>query len=129
MPGYMVLPSVRFKDVRAAVKFYTETLGFALVRGSGDEDNNSVKFGDATMMLEGDGAFYSNEYNAAIRSRMGGKSPNAFYIEAEDLEGLYKTLNERKVTIVDPLAAREWGQREFTCEDIEGNWLTFWQAP
>jgi uncharacterized glyoxalase superfamily protein PhnB len=31
-------------------------------------------------------------------------------------------------TIIDPLADREWGQTEFTVEDPEGNWLTFWRV-
>jgi len=45
MPGYMVLPSVRFKDVKAAVAFYAQTLGFEFVRGGDDEVHNSVLFG------------------------------------------------------------------------------------
>lgn len=128
MPGYPILPSIRVKDVRNAVEFYTRTLGFELQRSQEISDNNSLKLGNAQVMIEGDGAFYSEGYNALIRERLGRPSANAFYIESDDLDALYERLRAAGVTVVDPLAARDWGQSEFTIEDPEGNWLTFWQA-
>ncbi|MGE3076258.1 MAG: VOC family protein [Dehalococcoidia bacterium] len=127
MPGYNVIPSLRFADVPAALSFYIDTLGFHLVRGGPDEDNNSIARGDAHMMVEKAAAYYSAEYNAAIRARLAGKSPNALYIEAEDLRDLYASAQAKGAHIIDPIAPREWGQTEFTVEDPEGNWLTFWK--
>ena len=58
------------------------------------------------------------------------RSSMALYIEAEDLADFYSRLEAGgAVRIVDPLAARPWGQQEFTVEDNEGNWLTFWNKP
>ncbi len=127
MPGYNVIPSLRFKDLPAAVAFYTGTLGFSLTRGDATEANISIDRGDAHLMLESAAEFYSPAYNEAIRARLGTPSPNALYIEAEDLDDLYAK-TAAKVEIVDPLAERPWGQREFTLADPEGNWLTFWKA-
>ena len=62
----------------------------------------------------------------AFRERLGSVSPNALYLETEDLDELYAALQDGGVTIVDPLADRPWGQAEFTVEDPAGNWLTFW---
>lgn len=129
MPGYKVTPSLRFADVPTALAFYVDTLGFHLIRGGPEEDNISVGRGDASIMLEAAASYYSPAFNEAIRARLAGKSPNSLYIEAEDLEELHKSLEASGANIVDPLAARPWGQSEFTVEDPAGNWLTFWKAP
>lgn len=51
----------------------------------------------------------------------------ALYMEASDLAGFHAKLEAAiGVRLVDPLASRSWGQDEFTVEDHEGNWLTFW---
>lgn len=128
MPGYGVIPSLRFKDLPAAVTFYTETLGFKLDRGDPTEPNVAVTRGDARLMLESAAAFYSKEYNAAIEKRLGSNAPNSLYIEAEDLDDLHARVSGANAPILDPLAERPWGQREFTVSDPAGNWLTFWQA-
>jgi uncharacterized glyoxalase superfamily protein PhnB len=125
---YGVIPSIRVTDVRSMLDFYTRTLGFELLRGGPDETNNSLKRGDAQLMIEAAGQFYAPEYNAAIRERLGGKSAVAFYIEATDLDELYAAAQSAGAKILDPLAARDWGQSEFTIEDPEGHWLTFWKA-
>jgi uncharacterized glyoxalase superfamily protein PhnB len=64
----------------------------------------------------------------ATESRLDSTSAIALYMEALDLEELYSRLGEAGVKIVDPLADRPWGQAEFTIEDLQGNWLTFWKA-
>ena len=48
-------------------------------------------------------------------------------MEASDLTAYYSRLEAAGARIVDPLATRPWGQEQFTVEDHEGNWLTFWQ--
>lgn len=128
MPGYAVIPSIRVKDVQAAVAFYRDVLGFEMQRSQEVSDNNSLAFGAASIMIEAAGTFYSDAYNAAIRERLGTPSASALYIEAPDLDALYARVQAAGVKVVDPVAARDWGQREFTIEDPEGTWLTFWQA-
>jgi uncharacterized glyoxalase superfamily protein PhnB len=51
-------------------------------------------------------------------------------MEASDLAAFYSRLKAAAVArIIDPLARRPWGQDEFTVEDHDGNWLTFWRKP
>ena len=109
-----------------ALAFYRGTLEFTLDSGGDDATNSSLTRGDAHVMIETAADFFSEEYNAAIRERLGTPSSTALYIEASDLAGFYSRLEAAGVRIVDPLAARPWGQDEFTIEDHEGNWLTFW---
>jgi uncharacterized glyoxalase superfamily protein PhnB len=126
MSGWSVIPSIRVADLDAALAFYVERLGFS-AEGDATHGNVSLVRGDARVMLEATADFYSEGYNAAIRERLGSASPNALYMEANNLDELYRSLEEGGATIVDPLADRPWGQAEFTVEDIAGNWLTFWK--
>ena len=128
MASYAVIPSLRVADTARSLEFYTNVLGFQLVRGGPEEDNSSLSLGEAHFMIEKATAFYSPGYNEAIRQRAGGHSPNAIYVEAPDLDELYAAVQASGAKVIDPLAARDWGQREFTVEDPDGNWLTFWKA-
>jgi uncharacterized glyoxalase superfamily protein PhnB len=112
----------------AGLQFYRDRIGFAVERGGPEDSNVSLSFGDARLMLEVPADFYSESYNSAIRRRMGNASPHALYMEAPDIDVLYGRVNAQGIRIVDPLADRPWGQREFTVEDHEGNWLTFWEV-
>jgi uncharacterized glyoxalase superfamily protein PhnB len=126
MSGWSVIPSIRVADLAEALDFYVGRLGFNS-EGAAEHGNVSVVRGDARVMLETTADFYGDDYNAAIRQRLGSASPNALYMEADDLEDLYRALQESGAQIVDPLADRPWGQAEFTVEDPAGNWLTFWK--
>jgi len=110
-----------------ALAFYTETLGFELLRGGPTEEHCSLGRGDASLMLEKPASFYSAPYNEAIRQRLGTPSAMALYIEAPDVDELYAKVAAGHLNVVDPLDDRPWGQREFTVEDPGGNWLTFWR--
>lgn len=123
-----VVPSIRVRNMAEALAFYLGPLEFTLERGGEREANSAVCRGDARLMLETPGDHYGDEYNAAIRDRMGSPSPSSLYIEASDLAGFQGRLQAARVRIVDPLAKRPWGQVEFTVEDHEGNWLSFWSA-
>ena len=126
MSGWGVIPSIRVADMTDALDFYVGLLGFSVV-GDPEHGNVSVVRGDARLMLETTADFYGDDYNAAIRARLGSLAPHALYMEAEDLDELYSSLQEAGATIVDPLADRAWGQAEFTVADPAGNWLTFWK--
>jgi len=128
MSGWAVIPTIRVRDMGETLEFYQKKLGFELTRGGPAEPNSSISRGDARMMIEIPTDFYSPEYNAAIVSRLDSLSPMALYMEAVDLEEFYSRLGDAGVKIVDPLADRPWGQAEFTIEDLQGNWLTFWKA-
>lgn len=127
MPGWGVIPSIRVRDMREALAFYTGPLEFALDGGGEAATNSSLSRGDARVMIETAADHYGDDYNAAIRDRLGTRSSIALYIEADDLAAFHARLKASGARIIDPLAERPWGQEEFTVEDHEGNWLTFWK--
>src|SRR3989337_1793188 len=116
MPGQGVIPAVRVKVMAPALEFYLDRLGFTLERGGPQEDNSAITRGDARLMLETAEDMYSDEYNAAIRSRLGSTSAIALYMEAPDLEALYDRGRAEGVRLLDPLADRPWGQAGGTIE-------------
>jgi uncharacterized glyoxalase superfamily protein PhnB len=126
--SYGVIPAIRVRDMSEALAFYLGPLEFTLERGGAGESNCALARGDARLMLETAADHYGEEYNAAIRDRLGSPSSTALYIEATDLPAFQSRLEAAGARIVDPLADRSWGQAEFTAEDHEGNWLTFWRA-
>lgn len=128
MPGYGVIPAIRVREMAPALEFYVDTLGFAIERGGPEEDNSALTRGDARVMLETPQDWYGDEYNKAIRNRSGSPGTTALYIEAPDLEAFYERLQAAGVPILDPLADRPWGQAEFTIQDPDGTWLSFWKA-
>ena len=128
MMRWGVIPSIRVRDMAEALAFYRTTLGFSLDSGGDEATNSSLTREDAHVMIETAADHFSDEYNAAIRERLGTPSSVALYMEASDLAAFYASLEAAsEVRIVDPLATRPWGQDEFTIEDHEGNWLTFWK--
>jgi uncharacterized glyoxalase superfamily protein PhnB len=129
MPGWGVIPSIRVRDMTEALAFYTGQLEFTLASGGESTTNSSLSRGDARVMIETAADLYGAEYNAAIRDRLDMQSSIALYIEAEDLTAFHSRLKASGARIIDPLAERPWGQEEFTVEDHEGNWLTFWRKP
>ncbi|HZW28196.1 MAG TPA: VOC family protein [Trueperaceae bacterium] len=129
MAGWGVIPSVRVPDMREALDFYVDKLGFELTGGGPDQVNCSLSRGDARVMVEVPADLYSRGFDEAIKARLGGRSALSLYIEAPDLEQLYERVLANGVTVVDPIAQRPWGQAEFTVEDHVGTWLTFWYSP
>ena len=128
MSSWGVIPAIRVRSMADALAFYLGRLEFTLERGGEGESNSAIARGDARLMLETAADHYGEAYNAAIRERLGSPSSIALYLEASDLAGFQSRLEAGGARIIDPLADRPWGQAEFTVEDHEGNWLSFWQA-
>ena len=126
MTEWGVIPSIRVRDMAEALAFYRGTVEFTLVSGGDDKSHSSLARGDARVMIETVADFYGDEYNAAIRERLGKPSCIDLYMEATELAEFHSRLQAAGARIVDPLATRPWRQEQFTVEDHEGNWLTFW---
>jgi catechol 2,3-dioxygenase-like lactoylglutathione lyase family enzyme len=79
-----VIPSIRVRDMAEALAFYRETLEFTLDSGGDDASNASLTRGNAHVMIEAAADLYGDDYNAAIRERLGTPSGIDLYMEASD---------------------------------------------
>ena len=92
MTQWGVIPSIRVRDMAEALAFYRETLGFTLDSGGDDATNSSLTREDSHLMLETAADHYGDDYNAAIRERLGTPSATALYMEASDLDAFHARL-------------------------------------
>ena len=84
-------------DMAEALAFYMGRLEFTLDSGGEGATNSSLTRGDGHLMIETAADFYSDQYNEAIRERLGARSSISLYIEAEDLAHfLFQTESRRE---------------------------------
>lgn len=102
-------PVLAVADLDAALAFYTERLGFAVDWRNLD---------DVAVVSSGAIALFLNSKDA------GGLGPVGVVLNLEDADAAYAAWTAVGVDIVDPIATRPWGMREFTVRDPDGNELT-----
>lgn len=111
MAEWGVIPSIRVRDMAEALVFYRDTLEFTLDSGGDDAGNSSLTRGDAHVMIETAADHFGDEYNAAIRERLGTRSAIALYREASHLTAFHSRLEAAGARIIDPLADRRGVRR------------------
>ena len=114
-------PVLRYEDARAAMAFLERAFGFE-THASYDGENGGVmhaelRLGDQYVMLgstsEGEGRF----------NQSAGR--HSLYVAVEDPDTLHDRAKEAGATIERELADQDYGSREFTARDPEGNLWSF----
>ena len=121
-----IIPTVRCRDTRASLMFYTQVLDFERIGGDdapGDPSFHALRGYDGWLYLSshrGDGQF-----------------GQAIAITTDDVDALFALLRERGVrppTDGPPSPVHRapvdqtWGTREFYVDDPDGNTLRFTQV-
>ncbi len=123
------------EDVSRTVDFYSDVLGFEFVMGVPENSQEIVttrqkgqalgfaitKCGNIEMMFQTRRAL-TEEIPEFSGMGIGGSL--TFYIEVEDIKGLYAKLKE-KVTILKDMQTTFYGKQEFYIRDCNGYILTF----
>jgi uncharacterized glyoxalase superfamily protein PhnB len=123
------------EDVSRTVDFYSEVLGFELVMGVPENSREIVttrqkgqalgfaimKCGNIEMMFQAKRSL-TEEIPELSGMDIGGSL--TFYIEVQDVKGLYAKLKD-KVTIVKDMQTTFYGKQEFYIRDCNGYILTF----
>ncbi|MHC4227146.1 MAG: VOC family protein [Planctomycetota bacterium] len=123
------------EDVNRTVDFYSDVLGFEFVMGVPQDSQEIVtakqkgqplgfaivKCGDVEMMFQTRKSLAEEipEFNGM---KIGGSL--TFYVEVENIEGLYVKLKD-KVTIIKDIQTTFYGKREFYLRDCNGYILIF----
>ena len=115
-------------DVEASVRFYTEKLGFDLIRLERETIDGReratfaiVGLGNAVMMLAHESLY--------VRGGEGGATPRGVGIDVrimvDDVDAMYRRATENNVTIVHDIGDRPYGLRDFIIRDPDGFRLRF----
>jgi uncharacterized glyoxalase superfamily protein PhnB len=116
-------PLIYVSNLRQSVEFYTQTLGFRLGQYFPDKDNSTyapVFIGDYKLML-----VQARESNKKLYSNGLGGSGTQFFVQVDDVDSVWSKVKE-KVTVVDPIETKNWGDREFTLKDQDGYLISFY---
>ena len=117
-------PNIMVEDVNRTTTFYKEILGFELLASVPEEG----QFAWAMMKRDGVEMMFQarvsleEEIPALKQREIGGAL--TFYIEVEDVKGLYTRLKE-SVTIVQDMHTTFYGAQEFAIQDCNGLILSF----
>jgi catechol 2,3-dioxygenase-like lactoylglutathione lyase family enzyme len=119
-----IIPTVRCKNMRRSLAFYTDVLGFERVDGDANLDDPSF----SVLSRVGDRLFLSSH-------RGDGEYGQAIVVETDDVDREWRTLRRRGLrTPGNPESPvhegpidQTWGTREFYVDDPDGNTLRFTQ--
>jgi uncharacterized glyoxalase superfamily protein PhnB len=116
-----IYPVLKYDDARAAIDFLERAFGFE-THGVHDGENGDVahaelRLGDQFVMLgstsEGDERFNQ------------GAGRQSLYVVVDDPDALHDRAKEAGATIERELTDQDYGSREFTARDPEGNLWSF----
>jgi len=122
-----IIPTVRCRNMRKTLAFYTGVLDFELVDGDDDLDDPSF----SVLARGGDRLFLSSH-------KGDGQFGQAIVVTTGDIDALFRKFRERGLNTPGnpdaPQAVHEgpidqsWGTREFYVDDPDHNTLRFTQA-
>ena len=107
-----LMPRLPVCDMERSITYYQEALGFALAWRTGDNQLAALSSGDIEMLLlvpwAGDGL----------------PPPQTSYVYTEDPDGLCDEYRLAGADVVDPVASRPNGMRDFVVRDPDGHLFT-----
>ena len=106
-----IFPVLRYRDPRAAIEWLERTLGFQRHAVHEGEDGAIVhaelRFGEQIVMLA------AGEANTTV------------YVAVDDVDALHDTAKAAGAEIVMPPTDQDYGSRDFSARDPEGNVWAF----
>jgi catechol 2,3-dioxygenase-like lactoylglutathione lyase family enzyme len=120
------MATVRYmvEDVDEALEFYTQYLGFQLVRQFGTA-MAIVQRKDLTLWLAGPGSSAARPMPDGRRPEPGGW--NRFVVEIDNLEALVETLRAKGASFRNEVTEGPGG-KQILCEDPSGNVVELFEA-
>jgi catechol 2,3-dioxygenase-like lactoylglutathione lyase family enzyme len=108
------IPMLPVANLRRAIDFYVDTLGFRL-------GFNAGSYGGVRR-----DAIEIHFSRADVAGGVNGSERSGCRIEVTEIRNLYSEFKDRGVIATDgDIAAQPWGTTEFTVRDPDGNALTF----
>ena len=124
----MIIPTMRYKDAPAAIKWLCDTFGFEqhmIIPGEGNMISHAqLNLGRSMIML---GSVKEDEFGKYVYTpaETGGHNTQSIYVLIEDIEAHYERTKAAGADIITELGDTDYGSREYACKDIEGHLWSF----
>ena len=119
-----IMPTLRYRDAAAAIDWLCKVFGFekhVVYPGpNGTIGHAELKLGGGMIML---GSVKDDEYGRGFKSpnELGGMETRSTYIVVADADAVYARAQAAGGEVVRPIQKTEYGSREFSVKDPEGN--------
>ncbi len=124
-PGPATIPFMRYADAPAAIRFLVEAFGFEeklVVPGEdGAIAHAELTFGNGMVML---GSARDDDFGMRSPRELGGANQGV-YVVVGDPDALYERAKRAGAEIQREPANQDYGSRDFTARDPEGNIWSF----
>ncbi|MFF7773960.1 VOC family protein [Streptomyces tanashiensis] len=118
-----ICPALRYEDAKAAIRQLTEGFGFtehAVYEGEdGRVMHAELTCGNGMVMLGSKGS------GTAFDRLMADGGPTAVYVRVDDVDEHHARAVAQGIEIVMPPTDQEYGSRDYTARDAEGNVWSF----
>ena len=115
-----IYPSLQFRDAPAAIAFLEEAFGFRRLEVIENPDGTiahaEMAFGPSVLML-------GSDREHPLGGRRAGRG--WLYVAVEDADAACARAREAGAEIVSELQDTDYGSRDFTARDLEGNLWSF----
>ena len=122
-----VIPALQYQDARAAIEFLCKAFGFEKNAVYEDKDGSiahaQLTHGNGMVML---GSVKDTEYGKLLkRPHDAGGVTMSVYIIVDDADAHFARAKAAGARIVREPETQDYGGRDYTCKDPEGNVWTF----
>jgi uncharacterized glyoxalase superfamily protein PhnB len=125
MPRQTIFPALRYRDARAAVDWLSDAFGFERVNvyddDSGVVQHAEMRFGDSLIMFGQARGPEAGEYSQVAPP----PGNAALYAIVNDPDAHHDRAKAAGAEIVTSLRDQDYGSREYTARDLDGNIWTF----
>lgn len=125
--GTTIIPCLTYRNAPAAVEFLCKAFGFEkkmVMEGEGGAVAHAeLTFGNAMIML---GSVKDTDYGRLVKPpKEAGISTQTIYLVVDDADAHHARAVKAGAEILLPLKTQDYGGRDYTCRDVEGNVWTF----
>jgi uncharacterized glyoxalase superfamily protein PhnB len=125
-----IIPGLRYQDAPKAIDWLCRAFGFErqlVVPGEGGSIAHAqLRFGNGMIML-GSAGKHGGGYDELVKppAQAGGVSTLGLYVIVDDVDAHHARAVAAGAEIVLPVTDQDYGGRDYTCRDLEGNVWSF----
>ena len=119
-----LFPTLRCKDAEAMIRWLTEAFGFrehVVYRGGGVVQHAELAFGSSLLML---GQSRDDDYGKLVGDPAGRRT-DTLYVSIDNADALHDRAKAAGAKIEKAPYDTDYGSRDFSCRDPEGNLWSF----